>query len=105
MSDWLVSLKLFAERTVKRICSFAVIGLNNPNAFCIGDTLYCGPRRFYPGIPSFSPELFCYLHNPNPSKYKQFMKGVAELLGEGAVQVNVFTHFCIHLLVSGLNCS
>lgn len=64
-----------------------MIGLNNPNAFAIGDTIYVGPRRTFPPIPSFSPELFCYIKNPNPSKYKQFQKGVAELLGEGAVQV------------------
>ena len=68
----------------------AVIGLNNPNAFCIGDTIYTGPKRVFPGIPSFSPELFCYMRNPNPSKYKQFVKGLNELLGEGAVQVTQF---------------
>ncbi|CAM6105958.1 unnamed protein product [Calypogeia fissa] len=81
--------KMFAQDRTTVEVGYAgdVIGLNNPNAFCIGDTLYCGPRRSYPGIPSFSPELFCYLHNPNPSKYKQFLKGVTELLGEGAVQV------------------
>jgi peptide chain release factor 3 len=28
-----------------------------------------------------------YIKNPNPSKYKQFQKGISELLGEGAVQV------------------
>jgi peptide chain release factor 3 len=46
------------------------------------------PYRAYPGIPSFSPELFGYLRNPNPSTYKQFQKGMDGLLGEGAVQVN-----------------
>jgi peptide chain release factor 3 len=71
----------------------AVIGLNNPNAFCIGDTIYTGPKRVFPGIPSFSPELFCYMRNPNPSKYKQFVKGLNELLGEGAVQVIQFLNF------------
>ena len=56
-------------------------------AFAIGDTVYAGKRRAFPGIPSFSPELFAYLKNPNPSKYKQFSKALDELLGEGAVQV------------------
>ncbi|BBN11680.1 peptide chain release factor 3 [Marchantia polymorpha subsp. ruderalis] len=81
--------KMFAQDRTTMETGYAgdVIGLNNPNAFCIGDTLYCGPRRSFPGIPSFSPELFCYMRNPNPSKYKQFLKGVTELLGEGAVQV------------------
>eukprot|EP00850_Spirogloea_muscicola_P014965 SM000111S18788 [mRNA] locus=s111:119960:125050:- [translate_table: standard] len=81
--------KLFAQDRSVLETGYAgdVIGLNNPNAFCIGDTLYVGPKRTFPGIPSFSPELFCYLRNPNPSKYKQFQKGISELLGEGAVQV------------------
>jgi len=64
-----------------------IIGLNNPGAFAIGDTVFAGKRVAYPGIPMFSPELFCYMSNPNPSKYKQFIKGLDELLGEGAVQV------------------
>lgn len=63
-----------------------VIGLNNPGVFAIGDTLYSGPRREFPQIPSFSPELFATLRNPNTGKYKQFQKGVQELLSEGAVQ-------------------
>jgi hypothetical protein len=28
----------------------------------------------YPGIPSFSPERFAYIRNPNPSVYKKFQK-------------------------------
>ncbi|MBD0336004.1 MAG: peptide chain release factor 3 [Cyanobacteria bacterium Co-bin13] len=64
-----------------------VIGLNNPGVFAIGDTVYQGKRLEYEGIPCFSPELFAYLRNPNPSKYKQFQKGVLELREEGAVQI------------------
>ncbi|MEM8806009.1 MAG: peptide chain release factor 3 [Cyanobacteria bacterium P01_D01_bin.44] len=64
-----------------------VIGLNNPGAFAIGDTIYQGKKLEYEGIPFFSPELFAYLKNPNPSKFKQFRKGVAELREEGAVQI------------------
>lgn len=63
-----------------------IIGLNNPGVFAIGDTLFSGPRREFPQIPSFSPELFATLRNPNTGKYKQFQKGVQELLSEGAVQ-------------------
>ena len=33
------------------------------------------------------------MRNPNPSKYKQFVKGLNELLGEGAVQVTQFLNF------------
>jgi peptide chain release factor 3 len=64
-----------------------VIGLNNPGVFAIGDTIYLGRRLEYEGIPCFSPELFAYLKNPNPSKFKQFRKGVKELREEGAVQI------------------
>ena len=64
-----------------------VIGLNNPGMFAIGDTLYHGPRVEYEGIPCFSPEIFAWLRNPNPSAFKSFRKGVNELREEGAVQV------------------
>jgi peptide chain release factor 3 len=64
-----------------------VIGLNNPGVFAIGDTIYNGQKIEYEGIPCFSPELFAYLRNPNPSKFKQFHKGVTELREEGAVQI------------------
>ena len=64
-----------------------VIGLNNPGVFAIGDTIYQGKKLEYEGIPFFSPELFAYLKNPTPSKFKQFRKGVTELREEGAVQI------------------
>jgi len=81
--------KMFAQEREVVESGFAgdIIGLNNPGSFAIGDTVYAGKRRAYPGIPSFSPELFGYLRNPNPSTYKQFQKGMDGLLGEGAVQV------------------
>ena len=55
--------------------------------FAIGDTIYKGKKLEYEGIPCFSPELFAYLKNPNPSKFKQFQKGIKELQEEGAVQI------------------
>ena len=64
-----------------------VIGLNNPGMFAIGDTLYVGSRVEYEGIPCFSPEIFAWLRNPNPSTFKSFRKGVNELREEGAVQI------------------
>lgn len=64
-----------------------VIGINNPGNFAIGDTLFTGNTRVaFPGIPSFSPEKFAYIRNPNPSTYKAFSKGIDQLLAEGAVQ-------------------
>ncbi len=64
-----------------------VIGLNNPGMFSIGDTLFTGPRVEFEGIPCFSPEIFSWLRNPNPSAFKNFRKGVNELREEGAVQI------------------
>lgn len=65
-----------------------VIGIHNPGCFSIGDTIFTGANKIsYPGIPSFSPEKFSYIRNPNPSTYKKFQKGVSELLDEGAVQM------------------
>lgn len=52
-----------------------VIGIHNPGHFAIGDTIYTGTKRIsYPNIPSFSPEKFAYIRNPNPSTYKKFQK-------------------------------
>ncbi|MGE5658214.1 MAG: peptide chain release factor 3 [Actinomycetota bacterium] len=81
--------KLFAQERESIEVAYPgdVIGLNNPGVFAIGDTIYCGQKLEYEGIPCFSPELFAYLRNPNPSKFKQFRKGVSELREEGAVQI------------------
>lgn len=81
--------KLFAQdrEVIEEAYPGDVIGLNNPGVFAIGDTIYVGQKLEYEGIPSFSPELFAYLKNPNPSKFKQFQKGVSELREEGAVQI------------------
>ncbi|MBW4573863.1 MAG: peptide chain release factor 3 [Aphanothece sp. CMT-3BRIN-NPC111] len=81
--------KLFAQdrESIEEAYAGDVIGLNNPGVFAIGDTIYTGQKLEYEGIPCFSPELFAYLRNPNPSKFKQFHKGVTELREEGAVQI------------------
>jgi peptide chain release factor 3 len=81
--------KLFGQEreVVEEAFPGDVIGLNNPGMFAIGDTLYIGAKVEYEGIPCFSPELFAWLRNPNPSAFKSFRKGVNELREEGAVQI------------------
>jgi peptide chain release factor 3 len=81
--------KLFGQdrAVVKDAYPGDVIGLNNPGMFSIGDTLYTGTKVEYEGIPCFSPEIFSWLRNPNPSAFKNFRKGVNELREEGAVQI------------------
>jgi peptide chain release factor 3 len=69
-----------------------VIGLNNPGAFAIGDTIYTGKKLTFPPIPSFSPELFAKLRNPNTSLAKKFQKGIAQLEEEGAIQL-LYPHY------------
>ncbi|KAG2490076.1 hypothetical protein HYH03_011541 [Edaphochlamys debaryana] len=80
--------RMFANerQTVQEGFAGDVIGLTNPGAFAIGDTLVTGPTLAFPPIPTFSPELFAYLRCA-PNQKKPFLKGVEGLLGEGAVQV------------------
>lgn len=86
--------KLFAQgrESIEEAYPGDVIGLNNPGVFAIGDTIYQGKKVEYEGIPCFSPEMFAYLKNPNPSKFKQFQKGITELREEGAIQIMYSTN-------------
>lgn len=68
---------LFAQDREEVIVAYPgdVIGIHNPGSFAIGDTMYTGSGRVaFPGIPSFSPEKFAYVRNPNPSVHKKFQK-------------------------------
>lgn len=64
-----------------------VIGLANAQALRPGDTLYVDVPVQYPPIPSFSPEFFSVARGKDPSKHKQFRKGIEQLEQEGVVQV------------------
>lgn len=64
-----------------------VIGLANAAALRPGDTLYRDIPVVYPPIPSFSPEHFAVARGTDPSKHKQFRKGIQQLEQEGVVQV------------------
>jgi peptide chain release factor 3 len=48
------------------------------------------PAITYQEVPRFPPECFAYLHNPLPSNYKRFQKGLDQLVQEGLV--HLFTH-------------
>lgn len=63
-----------------------IVGLVSHGNFRIGDTLTTIPNLVYNEIPRFAPEVFCILHNSAPSKYKQFVEGLEQLLNEGAIQ-------------------
>ncbi len=64
-----------------------VIGLSNPGLFAIGDTVTSGEALEYAPIPAFPPEHFGRLRNINISKYKQFNKGIEQLMDEAVVQL------------------
>ena len=64
-----------------------VIGLANAAALRPGDTLYRDVPVSFPPIPSFSPEYFSVVRGKDPSKHKQFRKGIEQLDQEGVVQV------------------
>ena len=64
-----------------------VIGLANAAALRPGDTLYMDAPVQYPPIPSFSPEHFAVARGTDPSKHKQFRRGIEQLEQEGVIQV------------------
>ncbi|PRC42924.1 peptide chain release factor 3, partial [Mycobacterium sp. ITM-2017-0098] len=64
-----------------------VIGLANAAALRPGDTLYQDVAVKFPPIPSFSPEHFAVARGTDPSKHKQFRKGIEQLDQEGVIQV------------------
>lgn len=64
-----------------------VIGLANAAALRPGDTLYRDVPVQFPPIPSFAPVHFSVARGTDPSKHKQFRKGIEQLEQEGVVQV------------------
>lgn len=83
------SHKLFAQEreTIEEGYAGDIIGLVGHSEFGIGDTLSGDGSIRFNEIPRFPPECFAYLHNPNPSKFKQFRQGLDQLLQEGVIQV------------------
>lgn len=64
-----------------------IIGLHDPGTFRIGDTLCAEDNFEFERLPQFPPEHFARAINLNAMKYKQFQKGVNQLVEEGTVQV------------------
>jgi peptide chain release factor 3 len=81
--------RLFARdrETVEEAFPGDVIGLSNPGLFTIGDTVSSGEPLHFAPIPPFQPEHFGRLRNLNIAKYKQFNKGLEQLLQEAVIQV------------------
>ena len=64
-----------------------IVGLHDTGNFKIGDSLTAGEVMHFKGIPSFSPELFRYIENADPLKFKQLAKGIEQLMDEGVAQL------------------
>ena len=81
--------KLFARDrdTVEEAYPGDILGLINPGAFAIGDTVSVGSSVEFECIPRFAAEHFATLRCPDPSNRKKFTNGLEQLTQEGAVQV------------------
>lgn len=75
------------RETVETAYPGDVVGLYDPGLFRIGDTLCEGAAIRFAGIPRFTPEIFAALELRDPSKRKQFKKGLDQLIEEGAIQL------------------
>ncbi len=67
-----------------------IVGVYDTGNFKIGDSFTEGEVLHFKGIPHFSPEIFRYVENVDPLKYKQLAKGLEQLTDEGVAQL--FTH-------------
>lgn len=64
-----------------------VVGVINPGAFAIGDTISIDGGFDYRAMPSFPPEVIGQIRPLDVLKYKSFVKGMEQLSLEGAVQI------------------
>jgi peptide chain release factor 3 len=66
-----------------------IVGLFDPGALRIGDTLFAGEPVAYQGIPRFAPEWFGRVKLKDPLKRKHLQAGLQQLAQEGAIQLFV----------------
>jgi peptide chain release factor 3 len=80
--------KLFGNQreTVDDAVAGDVVGLVGNDLFGIGDTLTDDRTIVFDEVPEFTPEVFAYLHNPQPGNYKRFNLGLEQLLREGVAR-------------------
>ena len=66
-----------------------IVGVHDTGNFKIGDGVTEGEKLHFQGMPSFSPEMFRYVENADPTKFKQLAKGLEQLMDEGVAQLFV----------------
>lgn len=81
--------RLFASdrETMEEAYAGDIIGLPNPGAFILGDTLSIDPKLSYDEVPPFVPESFATLLNLDVARHKHFEKGIVQLTEEGLVDL------------------
>ena len=82
-------MRLFGQdrETVEEAYAGDVVGLINPGTFTIGDTVSATDIGEFPPLPRFQPEHFALLRHARSDRYKQFLKGLAQIEEEGAIQL------------------
>jgi peptide chain release factor 3 len=83
------ALRIFGQerQTMDEAFPGDIVGLVCPGEFQLGDTLCQGEPFHYEPLPQFSPEFFAVLDCPDTSRRKQFDRGLAQLIEEGAIQL------------------
>ncbi|MCE9558722.1 MAG: peptide chain release factor 3, partial [Armatimonadetes bacterium] len=81
--------RLFGQdrETVETAYPGDIIGLTNPGAFNLGDTLSNTRALKFDEVPEFVPEVFARLSITDVSRVKHFEKGIVQLAQEGLIQL------------------
>ena len=82
-------LKLFGQEreTVEEGFAGDIVGLINPGAFAIGDTVSTESLGAFTPLPRFPAEHFARLENIRVDRYKQFLRGLQQIEEEGGIQL------------------
>ncbi len=75
------------RETIEEAFPGDVFGLVNARDLRLGDTLHADSPVQFPPIPAFAPEHFASVRAVDPSRHKQFRRGIATLEEEGVVQI------------------
>jgi len=77
------------KSVIDEACPGDIVGVHDTGTFKIGDAVTEGEKLQFQGMPSFSPEMFRYVENNDPMKFKQLAKGLEQLMDEGVAQLFV----------------
>ncbi|MFT5222976.1 MAG: peptide chain release factor 3, partial [Glaciecola sp.] len=75
------------RQTIDEAFAGDVVGLVNATDLRIGDSLFSETSVTYPGLPTFTPELFHVAQPGDRTRIKQFRNGLEQLDQEGVIQV------------------